>query len=50
MKEKKVKNEKGLTLVKDGVRDKDGYFFNHDDAPKGKWLTLLNHKKIIFFI
>lgn len=34
MKEKKVKNEKGLTLVKDGVRDKDGYFFNHDDAPE----------------
>jgi hypothetical protein len=26
MKEKKVKNEKGLTLVKDGVRDKKSYF------------------------
>ena len=35
MKEKKVKNEKGLTRVtKDGVIDKDGYFFNHDDAPE----------------
>jgi hypothetical protein len=24
--------KKKLTIVKDGVRDKDGYFFNHDDA------------------
>ena len=32
---KKEKNiEIGLKQVKNGVIDKDGYFFSHDDAPE----------------
>lgn len=35
MEKKKEKNiETGLKQVKDGVIDKDGYFFGHDDAPE----------------